>query len=203
VEKLPGRRVIVGLCALAAVGLVGGYGVAMRARPKTTSVSLESPTAKPDATKLIYVHVGGAVRRPGLYRVPIGARVDDAVRLAGGASEVAELDALNLAAKVKDGDKVLVPQRGAPGPNHGAPGAPATGGAAAGGGTSAGGAPVVNLNSATVADLETLPGIGPALAQKIISYRDEKGGFRRIEDLLEVPGIGPKKFEELKTHVTV
>ena len=202
-EKLPGRRVIVGLCVLAAVGLVGGYGVAMRARPETTSVSLSSPTAKPDATKLIYVHVGGAVGRPGLYQLPIGARVNDAVRLAGGPTDKAELDALNLAAKVKDGDKVLVPQRGAPGPNGAAPGAaPASGGAGAAT-SSAAGAAVVNLNAATVAELETLPGIGPALAQRIISYREQHGGFRRVEDLLEVPGIGPKKFEELKAHVTV
>jgi competence protein ComEA len=193
--------VIVGLCVLAAVGLVGGYGVAMRARPKATSISLQSPKPKQNAAKLIYVHVGGAVRHPGLYRLPIGARVDDAVRLAGGPTDKAELDALNLAARVKDGDKVLVPQRGAAAPSGAASGsAPAAG---AGGAGAPGGAALVNLNSATVADLETLPGIGPALAQRILSYRTERGGFRRVEDLLEVPGIGPKKFEELKSHVTV
>src|SRR5688500_7348872 len=170
----------------------------MRARPKTTSVSLASAKPKQAAVKQIYVHVGGAVQRPGLYRLPIGARVDEAVRRAGGATDLADLDALNLAAKVKDGDKVLVPKAGAAG--AGAPGAPPGGGGTA---TAAGGTALVNLNSATVADLETLPGIGPALAERIISYRNQRGGFRRVEDLLEVPGIGPKKFEELKTHVTV
>ncbi len=195
-EKLPGRRVIVALVVLAAIGLVGGYGVAMRARPKATTIALASPSPKVADVKLIYIHVGGAVRNAGLYRLPIGGRVDDAVRAAGGATDQADLDALNLAAKVKDGDKVLVPKRGATttGGGPSAPAGPAAPGGAAG---------LVNLNSATIDDLETLPGIGPALAQRIMAFRTEHGGFRRVEDLLEVPGIGPKKFEELKDHVTV
>jgi competence protein ComEA len=93
---------------------------------------------------------------------------------------------------VKDGDKLLVPKR-AP---AGAPGAPRPGGGEDG-------TTLVNLNAATAADLETLPGIGPALAERIIAYRTEHGGFRRVEDLLEVAGIGPKKFDDLKDRVTV
>ena len=201
-EKLPGRRVIVGLCVLAAVGLVGGYGVAMRARPKATDIELSSPTPKADPKRLVYVHVGGAVRSAGLYRLPVGARVDDAVRMAGGPTKDADLDALNLAAKVKDGDKVLVPRRGAA-TSDGSPPAPGGSGSSAAPGAAGAHSALVNLNSATAADLETLPGIGPALAQRIIAFRTDHGGFRRVEDLLEVAGIGPKKFEELKAHVTV
>ncbi len=193
VVSIPGRRVLVGLAVLAAVGLVGGYGVAMRARPKPTNVSLSAPEEKGSKNKRsIYVHVGGAVRRAGLYELPDGSRVDDAVRAAGGVLEDADTDALNLAAKLKDGEKVLVPTRGQ------AMGQGASGGAAQG---MQGG--LVNLNTATVADLETLPGIGPALAQRILDHREKNGGFRTVEDLLEVPGIGPKKFEEIRDHVTV
>jgi competence protein ComEA len=183
---------VVVLVALAAVGLLGGYGIAMRARPKATSISLSSPAPSHGSSKAIYVHVGGAVARPGLYELAEGARVNDAVDAAGGASGRADLDGLNLAAKVKDGDKVLVPARAEPGAQN----APAAAGSAVTGG-------LVNLNAATVADLETLPGIGPALAQRIVDYRTEHGGFQRVEDLMEVPGIGPKKYESLKDHVAV
>lgn len=193
--RLPGGRVVVGLVMLAAVALVGGYGVAMRARPRTTSLSLSSPSAVPGRTGAkIYVHVGGAVRRPGLYQLSKGARVDDAIRAAGGVLEDANLDALNLAAKVKDGDKILVPTL------NGEAETEAAGGAA---GADPAQGRLINLNTATVADLDTLPGIGPALAQRIISYREQHGGFRKLEDLLDVPGIGPAKFEELRDLVTV
>ncbi|MGH2760540.1 MAG: helix-hairpin-helix domain-containing protein [Actinomycetota bacterium] len=187
--KPPGRRVIVGLAVLAAVGLVGGYGVAMRARPKPASVALSAPDGKDDEKgRKVFVHVGGAVRDPGLYGLAMGARVDDAVRAAGGVLEDADLDALNLAARVKDGEKILVPTENGDGEPEG-------GGGAQGG--------LLNLNTAGLSDLDTLPGIGPALAQRILDYRERNGGFRSVEDLLEVPGIGAKKFEELREKVTV
>ncbi len=190
-KNLPGGRALIGLAALAAVGLVGGYGVAMRAKPKPAKVSLTAPSARErDNTRKIFVHVSGAVRRPGLYRLADGARVDDAIRAAGGVLEDADLDALNLAARVKDGDKVLVPAQGGG----------ETGGAAASPGQQGG---LINLNTATASDLDSLPGIGPALAQRILDFRERNGGFRTVEDLLEVPGIGTKKFEELRDLVTV
>jgi competence protein ComEA len=197
VEKLPGRRIVVALAVLAGVGLLGGYGVAMRAKPKAKRISLASPHASARPGKAIFVHVGGAVRHPGLYDLADGARVNDAVEAAGGATSKADLDGLNLAAKVKDGDKVLVPSKSsaASASQPTGPGPP--------GATSSDGSTLVNLNAATIADLETLPGIGPSLAQRIVDYRTEHGGFRRIEDLMEVPGIGPKKYEDLKDHVTV
>jgi competence protein ComEA len=196
--ELPGGKVAAALGALAVVGLVGGYGVAVRARPHATKVSLTddaAPKSTPHA-RLIYVHVAGAVNRPGLYELPQGSRVDDAVKAAGGATADADLDSLNLAAKVRDGDKVLVPKKG------GASGGVAMAGGAAGAAGSAQGA-VINLNTATLADLDTLPGIGPALAQRIVSYRDAHGGFRTVDDLQNVPGIGPKKLAELRDLVTV
>ncbi len=195
-DHLPGRRVVVALAILAAIGLLAGYGVAMRARPKRERISLASAApAAEDRAKAVFVHVAGAVGRPGLYELPEGARVNDAVEAAGGATGKADLDGLNLASRVKDGDKVLVPSRvPAGGPPGGAPGASGTPAARGG---------LVNLNAATLADLETLPGVGPALAQRIIDYRTEHGGFRRVEDLMEVAGIGPKTYEDIKDRVTV
>jgi competence protein ComEA len=196
-DKLPGRRVLIALVALAAVGLVGGYGVAMRAKPHATRISLTSPG--PDvrtSRRLIYVHVGGAVRRPGLYRLPDGSRIYDAIEAAGGGTKDADLDAVNLAAKVKDGDKVLVPTKAQQaGPNGTGAGPPGSGSGTQGG--------LVNINSATVEQLDSLPGIGPAIAQRIIDYRTEHGGFRSIDELMDVPGIGPAKFAELKDRITV
>lgn len=190
--KVPGRRVAIGLAVLAAVGLVGGYGVAMRSRPKPATVDLSASGPRDKETgRKIFVHVGGAVRTPGLYELPMGARVDDAVRAAGGVLEDADVNGLNLAARVKDGEKVLVPTQSGQGE---APAASGSGGAEGG---------LINLNTATVGDLEQLPGIGPALAQRILDYRERNGGFRSVDDLLEVPGIGAKKFEELREHVTV
>ena len=191
-RSLPARRVAVVLCALAAVGVVGGYGVALRARPKPAHLSLSSPSAT-SSGRLIFVHVAGAVKRPGLYELPEGSRVNDAVIAAGGAASGADLDALNLAAKVKDGDKVLVPAKGAGGGAQAPPGAGAS--AAAGG--------LIDLNTATIDQLETLPGVGPSTAQKIMDYRTDHGGFRSVDDLLNVPGIGPRKLDQIKPHVTV
>lgn len=187
--KFTGGRVAAGLAVLAAVGLVGGYGVAMRSRPKPIALDLGSPAPKGEmkTARRIYVHVGGAVRSPGLYALRDGARVNDAVRAAGGVTSDADLDSLNLASKLKDGDKVLVTKRGGGRPDGGGSGTKQK----------------VNLNTATLAELDTLPGIGPALAQRITAYREQHGGFRRVEDLLKVPGIGPAKLEAIRELATV
>jgi competence protein ComEA len=135
------------------------------------------------------VHVAGAVRRPGVYELAAGARVQDAVRRAGGPRRGADVDAVNLAARVADGQQIVVPSA-APGSS------PGTAGAA--------GAPPsapISLGSATLEQLETLDGVGPATAQKIVAYRTEHGGFRAVEDLANVPGIGPKKLAAIKPHV--
>jgi competence protein ComEA len=153
----------------------------------------------------VTVHVAGAVRRPGLYRLPAGSRVNDALRRAGGAGRTADLTAVNLAAKLEDGRQILVPRR-PPAAARGAPVA-AAGGSAAGGGSTvaAPGAPAapINLNTATLEQLDTLDGVGPGIAQRILNYREQHGGFRRVEELGEVPGIGDKRLATLTPLVTV
>jgi competence protein ComEA len=144
----------------------------------------------------VTVHVAGAVRRPGLYRLPAGSRIDDALRRAGGPDRRADLNAVNLATKLEDGRQVLVPER-APPPG---PAGPSTGSAAA---PAAGATPTapVSLNTATLEQLDTLDGIGPGIAQRIIDYREQHGGFRRIEG--EVPGIGAKRLAALTPQVAL
>jgi len=145
---------------------------------------------------LVVVDVAGKVRRPGLYRLPPGSRVDDAIRAAGGTRPGVKLDGLNLAAKLIDGQQVAV----------GVPPAPDAGGGGttAGGGSSGGVASApVNLNTATVDQLQTLPGVGPVLAQHILDWRSQHGSFSSIDQLDDVTGIGDVKFAALKPLVTV
>jgi competence protein ComEA len=135
----------------------------------------------------VYVHVAGAVRRPGLVRVPAGARVAEALLRAGGPGRKADLTGVNLAAQVEDGQQVVVPMAGA------VPGA--TGGGAA----AAGGAEVKpSLGSATVEQLDEIDGIGPTLAERIVEYRTENGGFSSVDELQDVDGIGEKRLETLR-----
>jgi competence protein ComEA len=153
----------------------------------------------------IFVHVAGAVRRPGLYRVPSAARVAEALERAGGPLRRAELTAVNLAARMEDGQQVVVPAAGAV-PVAGAAGArasPGTAGAAPGAAGAVPGAAGVKLSlaAATVDQLEELDGIGPTLAGRIIEYRDAHGGFRSVDQLREVDGIGEKRFATLREAV--
>jgi competence protein ComEA len=143
------------------------------------------------------IHVAGAVRRPGVYRLPAGARVQDAVRRAGGARSGADVNAINLAAKVVDGQQVVVPVRAGRATAAAAAAAPSATGAAAPGAAAA----PVSLNSATAEQLDTLDGVGPATARKIIEWRTQHGGFRSVADLAQVPGIGPKKLAALRERV--
>ena len=137
------------------------------------------------------VHVAGAVRRPGVYRLAPGSRVETAVRRAGGATRRADLGAVNLAAEVEDGRQILVPRKGP------------------GGGIAAGVAPEpaegqpLNLNTATLEQLDTLSGVGPATAQSILDAREERGGFASIEELGEIPGIGEARLATLREEATV
>ena len=210
----PPGIVVVAVLAAAAVAVVA-VGVVLLRPPRAVTVA-PLPTAVPAPAQPaeqpgpadrpgsragqedeVVVDVAGAVARPGLVRLRGGDRVADAVAAAGGVTAEAEIAGLNQARVVADGEQVRVPRAGeAPPPSPATPGG--TGGAAAGGPASP-----VDLNRATLAELDTLPGVGPATATAIIAWRDENGRFRRVDDLLEVPGIGPTRLERLRPLVRV
>lgn len=146
----------------------------------------------------VMVHTAGAVMHPGLYRLAADARVADALDAAGGPAAEADLDAVNLAARVVDGERIYVPRRGEMVPGAAPAGGPGGGQAAA----SPGSGPL-DLNTATVDQLDALPGIGPATAEAIISYRQQHGRFRSVEELVEVRGIGESKLAALRSRVRV
>lgn len=178
--------VIALVLAVLAWRAMGGDGGPRTAVPSTTV----SRTAAVPALTL--VHVAGAVRRPGVYRMGGDTRVLQAVRMAGGPTRDADLSRLNLAAPIADGQQVVVPVRPRPG---------AVGGSASSGATGTATGPV-SLSSATAADLEALDGVGPALAARIIAWRDAHGGFASVDALDDVPGIGPARMEALRPHLT-
>ena len=182
------QRRLLAACALAlvaAVLLLRQHGGGAAATP--LRVAPVRPQAAPrSVARPIVVDVVGAVRAPGLYHLTDGARVADAVAVAGGLSRRADRSAVNLAARVADGQQVIVAARGSPGA--------AT---VAGSGSSAPGAPV-SLSAATVEQLDTLPGIGPVTAQKIVAFRQEHGPFTSVEGIDAIPGIGPARIAELK-----
>lgn len=159
----------------------------------------DAATTAPAGGRLL-LHVTGAVRDPGIVDLPAGSRVLDAVAAAGGAADGADIAALNLARPVADGEQLVVPRVGDPPPAGGA----GAGGVPSGSGSagSASGAPL-NLNTATPAELETLPRIGPALAQRIVDWRAANGRFGAVSDLMKVSGIGQKLFDGLKDRVVV
>src|SRR5207244_1717835 len=135
----------------------------------------------------LFVNVVGAVRRPGLYRLKDGSRVADAVTRAGGPTPRAQIELLNLAARIADGEQIVVPRRGVVGAV-----------AAPGGGVAAG---PVHLNSATLEQLDGLPGVGPVTAQKILDYRQQHGAFGSVDELDAIPGIGPARLGTLRDLV--
>jgi competence protein ComEA len=183
------RRQLFGAAAAGVVLLLlvirhlGGGG---SAAPVVTPVQ---PAAKPKsvAQKLLVIDVAGAVRHPGVYRLRSGLRIDDAIAAAGGAKPKAQLATVNLAAPIADGEQIVVPGRGVAA--VAASGAPAAG--------SSPSAPL-DLNSATLEELENLPGIGPVTAQKILDYRQQHGAFHSVAELQGVPGIGPAHMAQLK-----
>jgi competence protein ComEA len=187
------RRQAIVACALALVvlflaGKLLGAHHSSQASPKAR---LAGAVVKKSAG--LYVDVSGAVHRPGLYELPSGSRVNDALERAGGATAKADLTLVNLAATVTDGEQVLVPEK--------ATAAEAAAGPTASGGASAPAAKI-HLNSATVDELDALPGVGPATAQRIVDYRNEHGPFKSVEELDSVSGIGPAKMAELRDLVT-
>jgi competence protein ComEA len=183
-----GRPGVRALAAFAvAVALLAGV-LAWRARPQTEPVP--APTIAPapsSAGSYVVVAVAGKVLRPGLVRLPAGARVADAIAAAGGAVPGTDLSQVNLARKLTDGELIAI-------------GIPVAAAGPSGGG---GGGGQVNLNTATLDQLQTLPGVGPVLAQRIVDYRDQHGGFATVADLQKVSGIGDARYNDLKNRVTV
>jgi len=157
----------------------------------------QAPEVTASAAPTLFVHVLGAVRTPGVFDLPAGSRVMDAVAHAGGLLETADPAGVNLARVLVDGEQLYVPQVGESPPDASA----AAGGAGAPGAPGAPGA-MVNINTGSLSDLETLPHVGPVMAQRIIDYRAANGRFTSVEDLRNVTGVGEKTFEALKDLVT-
>lgn len=152
---------------------------------------------------VVTIHAAGQVAAPGVYSVPAGSRVADLVTAAGGLTPEADVDRLNLAAKVVDGTRVYIPRKGEPPPTETPAGDAGQATGNAGGEAGAGPNAPVDLNTATAAQLDTLPGVGPATANAILTYRTRNGRFKSVTELLEVPGIGPAKLEALRPLVVV
>jgi competence protein ComEA len=184
------QQLVVYAAALVAVALIGARYLKAERDPPVASERPARVAVKRTGSKQAFVHVVGAVRRPGVYRLPSWERLSAALRRAGGPTASADLQGVNLAAKIADGQQVIVPAR-----VEGAAGV-----AAPVAGEDATGAPV-SLNSATAEQLDQLDGVGPATAQKILDWRKEHGGFGSVEDLKQISGIGPKRFDALKDNV--
>jgi len=188
----PRRRLGIGavvVLVVAALAVTVGIGILRGAMAPVEEVVVDAtPTGVTASSADLYVHVSGAVRAPGLYVLPQGSRVVDAVAAAGGFAEDADRDAINLARAVTDGEQLPVPRVGE------SPAAAAAPGAADA---------RVNLNTADATQLEELPRIGPALAERIVAWRDDNGRFTSVDDLLAVPGIGDKMLSSLRDLVTV
>ena len=183
-----GRVAAVAAAALLALGAV----VVLRAVQETPSVVVPAAAgatvgSAPAAVPEVVVHVVGQVLQPGLVHLPAGARLADAIDAAGGAGPEADLAAINLARVLTDGEQVVVPRPGEQPPSVGAAGAD----------------PAIDLNTAATADLDTLPGIGPVLAQRIVDWRTEHGAFTAVDELAEVRGIGSSLLEGLHDLVRV
>jgi competence protein ComEA len=206
------KRLVVGVVALPVAAVVVWWFVQLPAPPienfiptaaTSPNINSELPSFSPSDLLLdnseplrVAVHVVGAVQQPGVYHLAAGSRGDDAVRLAGGATSQADLKQVNLAAVLVDGQQLWIPRRGERIPNSSVPNtvpnAPRNGVPA-----------LVDINQATVADLDRLPGVGPSTARAIVDHRMRNGPFASVDDLLAVRGIGPVKLAELRALVRV
>jgi competence protein ComEA len=189
------RRAVAGALALTALVVVAAkylLGAGAPEPPPSAPIVAEKPPR--EQAPRVVVHVVGAVRRPGLYRLREGSRIADALSRAGGATRKADLALVNLAAPVADGVQVVVPRRLPTAPA----GAPASTASGTPGATAQG---PVHLNTATLEQLDALPGVGPVTAQKILDYRQQNGGFASVDELDAVPGIGPARLDQLRESV--
>jgi competence protein ComEA len=226
-------RMIGSVLSVAFVGVAGWWLVQVPPPPPEASLSFASTTVAANATigvgassinttpQIITVHVAGAVKNPGVYRLKYGSRINDGLVAAGGATSAANLDVINLATVLNEGEQIYVPKRGEKphvitnrpqaggaggvgGVSGGVGGAGGAGGAASvGGATNSATSQQININLASVVELEQLPGVGPATAKAIVAYREKFGAFLKVEDLLKVRGIGPAKLSEILPRARV
>lgn len=187
------QQLVVYAAAFVAIALIGARHLKEgRDPPVPAGQPAQVKVARGGGGGAAYVHVTGAVRRPGVYRLPAWARLDAAVRRAGGATARADMQGVNLAAKVADGQQVVVPAR-----------VTQAGLSSTGAGDPANGQAPISLNTATIEQLDRLSGIGPVTAQRIIEWREAHGGFTSVEQLREIDGIGERRLASLRPQVTV
>ncbi|MDP4695583.1 MAG: helix-hairpin-helix domain-containing protein [Ilumatobacteraceae bacterium] len=222
-------RMIGTVLSVAFVGIAGWWLVQVPPPPPEANLSFASTTVAASPTigvsassinttpQIITVHVAGAVKNPGVYRLKYGSRINDGIVAAGGATSAANLDVINLATVLNEGEQIYVPKRGekphvitnrpqvgGAGGVAGAGGAGGAGGVAGAGGAANSAVPqLININLASVVELEQLPGVGPATAKAIVAYREKNGAFLKVEDLLKVRGIGPAKLSEILPRARV
>ena len=193
------RRIVLAGMALV---VVAGLLLVWVNRPRAVPIKISTPVPTPTAAitpvptpALVRVYVTGAVKNPDVYVLPPGSIVKDALLAAGGATTEADLNRVNLAVQVHDEQQIHVPRQGEAATSIPASNTPLPAVSPVGG--------KVNLNTASVDELDTLPGVGPAIAQRIVDYRTEHGPFVQIEDLMQVKGIGPTTFAEFRDRITV
>ena len=222
-------RMIGTVLSVAFVGIAGWWLVQVPPPPPEANLSFASTTVAASPTigvsassinttpQIITVHVAGAVKNPGVYRLKYGSRINDGIVAAGGATSAANLDVINLATVLNEGEQIYVPKRGekphvitnrpqvgGAGGVAGAGGAGGAGGVAGAGGAANSAVPqLININLASVVELEQLPGVGPATAKAIVAYREKNGAFLKVEDLLKVRGVGPAKLSEILPRARV
>ena len=207
------QRIVAGCCTAVLLGGIAWFVLKPSPVPidaYVPRVTTVSATSTPVSPAIITVHVAGAVKSPGVYRLPSSARVVDAVASAGGALRSADLESINLAQTITDTEQIYIPIKKVSRPRiTTAPRlrpqrtTPTTAPTTNGGSTGSQSTRLINLNIATASELDSLTGVGPSTAKAIIAYRTKKGSFSKVEDLLNVPGIGPAKLAALRDQVTV